>query len=365
MNKVIQILKKIVSMKSVTPNDGGILKYIENYLSEYQAEYFNKNGVSNLILKKRFSDGEHLCFAGHIDVVPSGENWEFDPFSAIEKDGYIYGRGTQDMKSGVSAMVETLKNTKKFRGTLSLLLTSDEEGEAEFGTVMVLQELQKRGELPDYSLITEPTCETEFGDIIKVGRRGSINGTLIIQGKQGHVAYPNKSVNPIHLFSKKLEKLAGYQFDNGNQFFDSSQLIITDIRGGLEVTNVTPDSLKIMFNVRNSTETTLADVKNYVENICADLDFSLTINQSSNPFLTDKNSKIVQILEKSVTEICKTAPHLSTGGGTSDARFMGEFGIKVAEFGVINDRIHSIDERTSIDEVKKLYQVCKKVVANF
>jgi succinyl-diaminopimelate desuccinylase len=269
------------------------------------------------------------------------------------------------MKSGVSAMVETLKTTTNFRGTLSLLLTSDEEGEAEFGTVMVLQELKERGELPDYSIITEPTCETEFGDIIKVGRRGSINGTLIIQGKQGHVAYPKKSINPIHMFSKKLEKLAGYQFDNGNQFFDSSQLIITDIRGGLEVTNVTPDNLKIMFNVRNSTETTLNDVKIYVENICSDLDFSLKIFQSSSPFLTDKDSKIVKILDKSVSEICKTEPHLSTGGGTSDARFMGEFGVKVAEFGVRNDRIHSINERTSIDEVEKLYQVCKKVIENF
>ena len=365
MSKLIEVFKDIVSMKSVTPNDGGVLKYIEDYLPEYQAEYFNKNGVSNLLLKKRFSEGAHLCLAGHIDIVPSGENWKTDPFLATEKDGYIYGRGTQDMKSGVASFIETLKSTKTFNGTLSLLLTSDEEGEAKFGTVIVLEELKKRGKLPDYSLIAEPTCEKKMGDIIKVGRRGSINGTLIIQGKQGHVAYPKKSVNPIHLFANRLEKLAGYKFDSGDQFFDSSQLIITDIRGGLEVTNVTPNSLKIMFNIRNSTATTLKDVKDYVESVCVDLDFDLKITQSSNPFITEKDSKIVKILKSSVSKICKVEPDLTTGGGTSDARFMGEYGIKVAEFGVINDRIHSIDERTSIDEVEKLYQVCKEVVENF
>jgi len=364
-NQLIKIFKDIVSMRSVTPNDGGILKYIENYLPEYEAEYFNKNGISNLFLKKRFSDGEHLCLAGHIDIVPAGDNWKTDPFTAIEEDGYIYGRGTQDMKGGVIALVETMKNLQDFNGTLSLLLTSDEEGEAEFGTIMVLNELKKRGELPNYSLITEPTCETIMGDTVKVGRRGSINGTLIIQGKQGHVAYPKKSINPIHLFSDRLEKLAGHKFDDGDQFFDSSQLIVTDIRGGLEVTNVTPDHLKIMFNIRNSTATTLVDVKNYVQNICLGLDFTLKVSQSSKAFLTDKNSKIVQLLKEAVSDICNIEPSLTTGGGTSDARFMGEFGIKVAEFGVINDRIHSINERTSIDEVKKLYKVCKQVVESF
>lgn len=365
MSKLIELFKDIVSMESVTPNNGGILKYIEDYLPNYKAEYFNKNGVSNLLLKKRFSDGENLCLAGHIDVVPAGENWNSNPFEAIEKDGYIYGRGTQDMKSGVASLVETLKNTSKFNGTLSLLLTSDEEADAEFGTVMVLEELKRRGELPDYSLITEPTCEKNMGDTIKVGRRGSINGTLIIQGKQGHVAYPQKSINPIHLFSDRLTKLADYKFDNGDDFFEPSQLIITDIRGGLEVTNVTPDNLRIMFNIRNSTATTLENVEEYVKKVCNGLDFTLKIGQSSNSFLTDKKSKIVDILQKSVLEICDIQPDLTTGGGTSDARFMGAFGIKVAEFGVINDRIHSINERTSIDEVEKLYKVCTKVVQNF
>jgi len=365
VSRVIELFKDIVSMESVTPNCGGILKYIENYLSDYEAEYFNKNGVSNLFLKKRFGDGVHLCLAGHIDVVPAGDGWSSNPFQATEKDGYIYGRGTQDMKSGVSAIVQTLKEVKNFNGTLSLLLTSDEEGDAKFGTVMVLEELKKRGELPDYALITEPTSENIMGDTIKIGRRGSINGTLIIQGKQGHVAYPQKSINPIHIFADRIQRLAGYRFDNGDEFFEPSQLILTDIRGGLEVTNVTPDNLKIMFNVRNSTSTTLQDVESYVRGICQGLDYTLKIEQTSKSFRTDSDSRIVKLLKESVDTVCDTQSSLSTGGGTSDARFMAEYGVKVAEFGVKNDRIHSIDERTSIDEVEKLYRVCKMVVDKF
>jgi succinyl-diaminopimelate desuccinylase len=358
----MQILKKIVSMKSETPNSGGILEYIERLLPDFEAEYFNKDGVENLFLRKKFSEGIHLCLAGHIDVVPAGEGWQTEPYEPIEKDGYIYGRGTQDMKSGVSAMVEALQDMQNFNGTLSLLLTSDEEGDAKHGTLLVLEELKKRNELPDYSLITEPTSEEKMGDVVKIGRRGSINGTLKVFGKQGHVAYPKKSINPIHLFAERLSKLAGHQFDNGDEFFQPSQLIITDIRGGLEVTNVTPETLKIMFNVRNSTKTDLKTVEKYVREICEGLDFDLKITQSSKPFQTDSESKIVEVLKESVSEICKVEPRLTTGGGTSDARFMGEFGVKVAEFGVINDRIHSSNERVSIDEVKKLQEVVKKVL---
>jgi succinyl-diaminopimelate desuccinylase len=361
----MKILKDIVSMKSETPNSGGILEYVENLLPDFEAEYFRKGGVENLFLKKKFSDGIHLCLAGHIDVVPAGEGWETEPYEPTEKDGFIYGRGTQDMKSGVASMVEALREIENFNGTLSLLLTSDEEGDADFGTVLVLEELKKRNELPDFSLITEPTSEEKMGDVIKIGRRGSINGTLTIFGKQGHVAYPKKSINPIHLFADKLEKLAGHKFDNGDEFFQPSQLIITDIRGGLEVTNVTPETLKIMFNVRNSTKTDLEKVKNYVEEVCGGLNFELKISQSSKPFQTDSKSEIVDILREAVSEICEIEPRLTTGGGTSDARFMGEYGVKVAEFGVRNDRIHSSNERVSIDEVEKLTKVVQKVLSNF
>jgi succinyl-diaminopimelate desuccinylase len=362
---VVELLKKLIQFQSVTPNDNGILQFIENYLSDFKAEYFNKNGVKNLLLTKKFSNGEHLCFAGHIDVVPAGDNWEFPPFSGLESQNYIYGRGTQDMKSGVASMVESAKNIKNFNGTLSILLTSDEEGDAKYGTLYVLQKLKERGELPNFAFISEPTSEKFMGDTIKIGRRGSINGTLIIHGKQGHVAYPDKHVNPVHLFKNKFSEIIGYKFDLGNKFFQPSQLIITDIRGGMEVTNVTPDNLKIMFNIRNSPLTTLEQVKNYLENILLDLDYSLDIQQSSKSFQTDKNSKIVKIVSEEVEKICKVKPKLTTGGGTSDARFFGEFNIPVAEFGVINDRIHSKNERVSIDEVKKLYQISLAILNKF
>ncbi len=358
-------LKKMVSMKSVTPDSGGIFQYIESLLPEFEAEYFNRDGVENLFLKKRFGDGVHLCLAGHIDVVPSGENWKYPPFEATEVGEYIYGRGTQDMKSGVASMVEALKEVKDFSGTLSLLLTSDEEGDAKYGTVLVLEELKKRDELPDFSIITEPTSEEKMGDVIKVGRRGSINGTLTIIGKQGHAAYPKKTVNPVHLFASKLPKLAGHKFDLGDKFFEPSKLIITDIRGGLEVTNVTPETLKIMFNVRNSTKTNLEDIESFVKGVCGDLKYDLKLSQSSKPFRTDAESRVVKILSEVVEEISGVVPKLTTGGGTSDARFMGEYGIPVAEFGVRNDRIHAVNERVEIVEVEILHKVISEVLKRF
>jgi succinyl-diaminopimelate desuccinylase len=361
----IELLKKLVSFESVTPEDDGALEYIRSYLSDFEAEYFNRGGVKNLYLKKRFGDGEHLCLAGHIDVVPSGDGWSSNPFEAVEKDGYIYGRGVQDMKSGVASMVESARNIENFNGTLSLLLTSDEEGEAKHGTVYVLEELKKRGDLPDYGIITEPTCEVEMGDTLKVGRRGSINGILKIIGKQGHVAYPDKHINPVHLFAEKLPLIAGKKLDSGDQFFAPSQLMVTDIRGGMEVTNVTPDSLKIMFNIRNSTATAVADVENYLKGVLSDLPYELKIEQTSRSFQTERDSKIVELTAKAVENICGVKPELSTGGGTSDARFFGEFKIPVVEFGVKNDRIHSVDERTTADEVEKLYRTVLQVLEEF
>jgi len=364
----VELLKKLISFQSVTPDDAGAFEFIESYLSDFKAEYFNRGGVKNLLLKKVFGNGEHLCFAGHIDVVPAGDGWSSDPFTATEKDGFIYGRGTQDMKSGVASMLESAKNIENFSGTLSLLLTSDEEGEAKHGTLYVLEELKKRCELPDYALITEPTCEHEMGDTLNVGRRGSINGVIKIQGKQGHVAYPNKHINPVHLFADKLPLIAGHKFDNGDAVFAPSQLMVTDIRGGMEVTNVTPDSLKIMFNIRNSTETNTTDVENYLREVLDPLysvDYSLDIEQTSKSFQTERNSKIVKIAQNSVKEICSVEPTLSTSGGTSDARFFGEFDIPVVEFGVKNDTIHSIDERTTADEVEALYRVCLDILKSF
>jgi len=362
---VIDLFMKLLSFESITPDDAGSLAFIEAYLPGFEVIYVNKEGVKNLFMYKKFGDGDHLCFAGHVDVVPPGNKWESDPFVPMIRDGKIYARGTQDMKSGVAAFVQTLKEVEDFSGTLSLLLTSDEEGEATYGTVIMLEHLKETGMLPDYCIVAEPTCEERFGDAIKIGRRGSINGYLTIHGRQGHAAYPEKSVNPVHQIAPLLDKLAGVNLDEGDDDFAPSQMVITDMRGGMEVTNVTPGELKIMFNVRNSTKTTQESVKAHVEKVLNGLDFDLKLTQGSYPFVTTRDSKIVRKMQESIYRVSKKETKLSTAGGTSDARFMGAFGIDVVEFGVINDRIHAPNECTSIREVEQLYSVFKYIVAHF
>jgi len=363
--EVIELFKKLVSTKSVTPDDGGLLDFIAEYLSDFEAVRVDVEDVKNLFLYKKFGDGQHLCFAGHVDVVPAGEGWSSEPYTATCRDGYIYGRGTQDMKSGVASFVQALKDTKSFDGTLSVLLTSDEEGEAVNGTIKVLEYLKQNSMLPDAVVVAEPTCEDVFGDAIKVGRRGSINGYLTVFGKQGHAAYPQKAINPVHLLAKPLSNMAGVDLDGGDEHFAPSKFVVTDIRAGMEVTNVTPGKLKMMFNVRNSTKTTKEDVKTFVHKYFQDMDYSLVLNQSAKPFVTDKESKIVKDLVSSIEEIVGKSPKLSTAGGTSDARFFGEFGVDTVEFGVINDTIHQVNERTTIKEVESLYLVFKNLIKRF
>lgn len=357
---------KLLSAKSVTPNDDGLMEFIKSYMSGFKAKELDINGVKNLFLSKKFSDTDtHICFAGHIDVVPAGENWDSDPFTPTLKDGFVYARGTQDMKSGVCAFLQACKSIDSFDGTLSILLTSDEEGDAKYGTIEVLKYLKESGNLPTYALIAEPTCEELFGDTIKIGRRGSINGKLTLKGLQGHAAYPHKTVNPIHQIAPLLTHLCAHFFDEGDEFFAPSQMVITDIRSGYEVTNLTPDSLKLMFNVRNSTKTSVDDIKNYIDTIFDNLEYELTIKQSAKPFLTDKNSKIVKNLQNAIEQELNAIPKLSTGGGTSDARFFGEFNIPCIEFGVKNDTIHAPNERCSLGEVEKLTDVFISLIKNF
>ncbi len=362
---VTDLFLKLLSFPSITPDDAGSLAFIEQYLDGFEALYLNKEGVKNLFLYKKFGEGEHLCFAGHVDVVPPGDKWESNPFVPLVKDGKIYARGAQDMKSGVAAFVQVLKETKTFSGTLSLLLTSDEEGDAKYGTVLMLEHLKNIGMLPDSCIVAEPTCEEVFGDAIKIGRRGSINGYLTIDGKQGHAAYPEKAVNPVHLVAPRLGALAGINLDEGDADFAPSKMVITDIRGGMEVTNVTPGELKIMFNVRNSTNTTQESVRLHVEKVLEGIPHTLELKQGSFPFVTRRDAKIVKVMEKSIDAVTGARPKLSTAGGTSDARFMGAYGIDVVEFGVVNDTIHAPNERTSIEEVEGLYRVFGEVVRRF
>ncbi|BCD60553.1 MULTISPECIES: succinyl-diaminopimelate desuccinylase [unclassified Nitratiruptor] len=363
--EVIELFKKLLSFPSITPDDAGSLEFIREYLSDFHALWFNKHGVKNLFLYKKFGEGEHLCFAGHVDVVPPGDGWESDPFEPLEKDGFIYARGAQDMKSGVAAFVQAVKEATAFHGTLSLLLTSDEEGEAKWGTKYALEELDRMQMIPEYTIVAEPTCEERFGDAIKIGRRGSINGVIEKIGKQGHAAYPEKAVNPIHKVAQVLPKMAGVDLDSGDEYFAPSKFVITDIRAGMEVTNVTPGRLKMMFNVRNNTKITMQDVERFVHRYFDGMNYTLKLSQSAKPFLTDPHSKVVQVIDQAIKKVTGLTPKHSTAGGTSDARFFAEYGVKTIEFGVKNDTIHAPNERTSKEEVEKLYLVFKEVIRSF
>jgi len=360
--EVIELFKHLVSTKSETPDDAGLLDFIAEYLEGFEIIRVDVEDVKNLFAYKKFGEGEHLCFAGHVDVVPAGEGWNSDPYVATEKDGYIYGRGTQDMKSGVAAFVQALKEVENFNGTLSLLLTSDEEGDAFYGTVKVLEYLQEKGMLPDVAVVAEPTCEDVFGDAIKVGRRGSINGYITLKGKQGHAAYPEKAINPIHNIAQPLASMAGVDLDDGDEHFAPSKFVVTDIRSGMQVTNVTPNELKMMFNVRNNTKTTQKEVREFVAKHMDGLDYELKLTQGSYPFKTDTDTKLVRKIDEAIEKVTTHKPKHSTAGGTSDARFLAQFGVDVIEFGVKNDTIHSVNERTTKEEVQKLYEVFSVLV---
>lgn len=377
----LSLLKDLVKLPSITPQECGIYTMIKEKFSQIQTPLLESlvieqenNGVKNLFYlfyPKGADIGAlpHLCFAGHIDVVPAGENWQYEPFSAKEVDGYIYGRGTQDMKSGVSAFVsaicQSLESQSLENCMFSILLTSDEEGDGIYGTKIMLETLQKRSLLPHCCIVAEPTSTHHTGDTIKIGRRGSINGTLIIEGKQGHVAYPQKCLNPIELLGNRLGLLAGVNLDNGNSYFEPSKLVITDIRGGMEVVNVTPQNLKIMFNVRNSPLSNEDSIRNYIEGVLDTLPYTLTLKTSSLPFITESNTELVKSLNAVIeTKVGKKA-ELSTSGGTSDARFFSAFGVKVVELGVPNDRIHAINERVKIDDILILHDIFIDFLAVF
>lgn len=380
------LLQNLIRAQSITPLECGLYDLIMREFEE-ASKYFDtqiltqeKEGVKNLFMlftpkgsyaKKPY----HFCFAGHIDVVPAGEGWEYDPFCAqiIQESGEdsIYGRGAQDMKGGVSAFIcalrdillELKQNLKHPQHNsmppiaFSILLTSDEEGDGIYGTRYMLQMLKEKNLLPDSCIVAEPTSIEHTGDMIKIGRRGSINGVLNILGKQGHVAYPQKCINPVELLGSKLGALAGVELDNGDRHFAPSKLVITDIRGGMQTSNVTPQNLKIMFNVRNSPLNNEASIRQYTESILGEIPHTLELKTSSTPFLTNSHSQLIKTLLDSIRTCTGIESELSTSGGTSDARFFASFGIDVVELGVPNDRIHAINERVKIRDLNTLYEI--------
>ncbi len=369
---VIEITKELIKCPSVTPKDEGALVYLEAKLKALGFECYRvdfgegANYVPNLFARLG-KKSPHICYAGHSDVVPSGsvESWKFNPFDPQIEDGILYGRGASDMKGSVAAFVagvaEYLEDNKP-DGSISLLITGDEEGPAINGTVKVLKWMEENGHIPDVALVGEPTNPDFLGQEIKIGRRGSLNGILSVSGRQGHVAYPHLADNPLPKLVKILDALASYKLDDGSEFFPASNLEITSIDVGNRAENVTPEEGVAKFNIRfndNWSGETLSSKVNEIIKSCG-FDYNLELNVSAQSFLT-KPAKWSDIVRKAVADISGNTPEFTTNGGTSDARFIVNY-CPVVEFGGLNKTIHQIDENASVEDLKNLSKIFKRVL---
>lgn len=372
MTATLDLAQELIRRSSITPNDAGCQQYLAERLARlgFANEHMPREDVKNL-WSRRGNQGPVLVFAGHTDVVPTGpaERWQYPPFAAEVHDGKLYGRGAADMKGSVAAFVVAVENFLQKhpnpKGSIALLLTSDEEGPAVEGTVRVIEALQARGEAIDYCIVGEPTCEKIVGDTIKNGRRGSLSGNLTIRGIQGHIAYPHLAKNPIHLAAPAITELAATEWDKGNEFFPPTTWQISNIHGGTGATNVIPGTVDIQFNFRFSTASTEAGLKARVHEILDrhGLEYSLDWTLSGEPYLTASGA-LVEVMRGVVGETCGVMPQLSTSGGTSDGRFIAKHCPEVIEFGPLNATIHKIDECVGVDELERIREVFEKALEN-
>ncbi|CAK6510250.1 succinyl-diaminopimelate desuccinylase [Rickettsia helvetica] len=370
----INYLKDLIGFKSVTPESDGAIEYIDDLLKQHgfktEIKIFGDSKseqVTNLYAV--FGSNEpNICFVGHVDVVPAGnhELWHnSNPFKANEQDGKIYGRGVVDMKGAIAcflaAGLDFIKNNTDFKGSVSFLLTSDEEGKAKHGTKEMLQYIYDQGYKMDFAIVGEPTCEKEIGDIIKIGRRGSINFKLNIEGLAGHVAYPHKANNPLPCLIRILNELTNIKLDEGTEFFQSSNLEVTNIDVSNNTLNVIPTSTEAFFNIRfnnlHNAETLRQLIEQIVKRYCKEykVDYKIEYNSSAGSFIQNPNDKIKQFA-KVVEQTLKIKPEFSTSGGTSDARFVKNY-CSLVEFGLLSETAHKINEYTKISDLQKLYDV--------
>jgi succinyl-diaminopimelate desuccinylase len=363
----LDLARELIARRSVTPEDAGCLDLIAARLVPlgFLCERIDAGGVANL-WARRGSTSPLLCLAGHTDVVPPGplEHWHSDPFEATERDGRLYGRGAADMKSSLAAFVVAVENFVAAHpdhpGSIALLLTSDEEGDAIDGTVRVVEALQARGERIDCCIVGEPTSVDRLGDSLKNGRRGSLSARLVVRGVQGHVAYPEKVRNPIHLAAPALAELAATRWDEGNEYFPPTSFQISNIHAGTGAGNVVPGSLEVLFNFRFSTASTVDGLQARVHALLDrhDLEYDLAWTLGGRPFLTPRG-RLVAVLEQAVLEVTGHRPALSTSGGTSDGRFIADICPQVVELGPINASIHKVDEHVALadlDPLARIYQ---------
>ncbi|MDX1923626.1 MAG: succinyl-diaminopimelate desuccinylase [Rickettsiaceae bacterium] len=368
------ILSRLISYKSVSPSDDGAINYIKDLLEKAgfrcHVQIFGKDEEQTTNLYAEYGDkGANLCFAGHVDVVPAGleESWKYPPYIMTTQEDRIYGRGVVDMKGALACMIEAgLDHARaKSREKLSFLITSDEEGSAEFGTRRMLEWMQDNGHKIDFAIIGEPTCDEEFGDIIKVGRRGSINFALEVRGEQGHVAYPEKAQNPHKNMVKILSALQNYDIDMGDAFFAKSNLEITSVDTNNSTTNLIPSRTKAKFNIRCSGAKKPSQIIQEIENMCSAItqDFDLKYKISALPFLAEM-VEFTEIFQKIVISETGSDGSFGTSGGTSDARFIKDY-CPLLEFGLLNETAHKVDENTKITHLQKLYNVYSRAIKSF
>ncbi len=371
--KTIDILKNLVNRSSISPHDQGCQDFIAEYLQAvgFKIHHLPFENVSNLWA--RFGDAAPLfVFAGHTDVVPPGNlaDWVSPPFTATERDGKLYGRGTADMKGAIAAMLSAVKNFLQnhntIRGSIAFLITSDEESDALHGTRKVVEWLKNTGELIDYCLVGEATCEATMGDTIKVGRRGSLSGKLKIKGKQGHIAYPHLAENPIHKALPVLLQLTEIEWDKQQiEHFSKTSLQISNLHAGLGATNVIPPDLTLDFNLRYSPATTADKIQNKIVEILTQsgVRHEISFNHSGTPFYSAPNvlaTKVASIIEKKLA----LKPKFSTSGGTSDGRFLCEISSEILEFGVINDSIHKVNEHIDLTDLQILEEIYVQILSS-
>ncbi|MGC2048280.1 MAG: succinyl-diaminopimelate desuccinylase [Gallionella sp.] len=362
MSETLQLAKDLIARRSLTPDDAGCQDILIERLNKlgFRIERMRFGSVDNFWARRGTKDPV-VVFAGHTDVVPTGpvESWFSPPFEPTIRDDQLYGRGAADMKTSIAAFITAteafITQHPDHKGSIALLITSDEEGVAVDGTVRVVEALQARGDKIDYCMVGEPTSNKLVGDMIKNGRRGSLSGTLIVKGVQGHIAYPHLVKNPIHMAAPAIAELAATTWDDGNEYFPPTSWQISNINGGTGATNVVPGTVEILFNFRFSTASTEQSLKDKVHEILDKhgLEYELQWEVSGKPYLTAKGS-LVAAISRAIEQTYGITPELSTSGGTSDGRFIADICPQVIEFGPLNATIHKLNECVAVADIEPL-----------
>ena len=375
MSNTLRLAEQLIARPSVTPEDGGCMDLIMSHLKPmgFVCEEINSGPdsfrVRNLWAHRPGTSGKTLAFAGHTDVVPTGplDQWASDPFTPTHSDGKLFGRGSCDMKTSIAAMVVAAQEFLAIHPEpalgLAFLLTSDEEGPALDGTVVVCKILQQRGAAPDYCIVGEPTSVERTGDMIKNGRRGTMSGKLTVKGIQGHIAYPHLARNPIHMAAPALAELAGIEWDKGNAFFQPTSWQVSNIHGGTGVSNIIPGAVVIDFNFRFCTESTPESLQQRLTDVLKEhgLEFDLSWVIGGLPFLTTPGT-LVKAVQEAIRSQTGIETQLSTTGGTSDGRFIAQICPQVIEMGPPNATIHKINEHIVLAEMEPLKDIYREVL---